>query len=111
MPEIWSAGLIADVRVVGTGVESLPAQKAQFERQFGYLVTNRTALLVTGHRRENFGGFECIYQALGQVERQLPDVDVDVVFPVHFNTRMWFRVAGHLASCRTANSYAFRHTM
>ncbi len=61
-----------------------PVLKTQFEHQFGYLAANRRLLLVTGHRRENFGGgFERICQALVQTARQFPDVDV--VYPVHLN--------------------------
>ncbi|WP_085721739.1 non-hydrolyzing UDP-N-acetylglucosamine 2-epimerase [Pseudomonas sp. B22(2017)] len=61
-----------------------PALRAQFERQFDYLAANRRMVLVTGHRRENFGGgFERICQALVQTARQFPEVDV--VYPVHLN--------------------------
>jgi UDP-N-acetylglucosamine 2-epimerase (non-hydrolysing) len=61
-----------------------PALRAQFERQFNYLAANRRMVLVTGHRRENFGGgFERICQALVQTARQFPDVDV--LYPVHLN--------------------------
>ncbi|KAF4558664.1 UDP-N-acetylglucosamine 2-epimerase [Pseudomonas sp. CES] len=61
-----------------------PVLKTQFERQFDYLAANRRLLLVTGHRRENFGGgFERICQALVQTARQFPQLDV--VYPVHLN--------------------------
>ncbi|WP_151884236.1 non-hydrolyzing UDP-N-acetylglucosamine 2-epimerase, partial [Pseudomonas putida] len=61
-----------------------PALRARFERQFDYLAANRRMVLVTGHRRENFGGgFERICQALVQTARQFPEVDV--LYPVHLN--------------------------
>lgn len=61
-----------------------PALKSQFESQFDFLDASRRMVLVTGHRRENFGdGFERICQALVQTARQFPDVDV--VYPVHLN--------------------------
>ncbi|WP_268256887.1 non-hydrolyzing UDP-N-acetylglucosamine 2-epimerase [Pseudomonas sp. CIP-10] len=61
-----------------------PALKARFASQFSYLATERRLLLVTGHRRENFGGgFERICQALVQTARQFPELDV--VYPVHLN--------------------------
>ncbi|KEY86848.1 UDP-N-acetylglucosamine 2-epimerase (non-hydrolyzing) [Pseudomonas sp. P1B16] len=61
-----------------------PALKSHFESQFDFLDANRRMVLVTGHRRENFGdGFERICQALVQTARQFPDVDV--VYPVHLN--------------------------
>ncbi|HFQ9257796.1 TPA: non-hydrolyzing UDP-N-acetylglucosamine 2-epimerase [Pseudomonas aeruginosa] len=41
-------------------------------------------ILVTGHRRESFGGgFERICQALGVVARNHPEIDI--VYPVHLN--------------------------
>ncbi|WP_095064135.1 non-hydrolyzing UDP-N-acetylglucosamine 2-epimerase [Pseudomonas sp. Irchel s3f19] len=61
-----------------------PALKSHFESQFDFLDANRRMVLVTGHRRENFGdGFERICQALVQTARQFPDLDV--VYPVHLN--------------------------
>lgn len=53
----------------------------------GYSITTREArriILVTGHRRENFGqGFIQICQALKQLALRHPEVDI--VYPVHFN--------------------------
>ena len=44
-------------------------------------------ILVTGHRRENFGqGFERICQALANIAERFPDVDI--VYPVHLNPRV-----------------------
>ncbi|WP_449431674.1 non-hydrolyzing UDP-N-acetylglucosamine 2-epimerase [Pseudomonas putida] len=44
----------------------------------------RKFILVTGHRRESFGGgFERICKALIEVAQQHPDVDV--IYPVHLN--------------------------
>lgn len=41
-------------------------------------------ILVTGHRRESFGGgFERICQALAQIAQQYPDVGI--LYPVHLN--------------------------
>lgn len=48
------------------------------------LSASRKLILVTGHRRESFGGgFERICQALIEVAQQHPGVDV--VYPVHLN--------------------------
>ncbi|MFK0312796.1 non-hydrolyzing UDP-N-acetylglucosamine 2-epimerase [Pseudomonas sp. NPDC090233] len=61
-----------------------PALKQTFEQQFDFLAAERRMVLVTGHRRENFGdGFERICQALAQTAREFPDVDI--VYPVHLN--------------------------
>ena len=61
-----------------------PELNARFARHFSYLAADRRLLLVTGHRRENFGGgFERICQALVHTARQFPELDV--VYPVHLN--------------------------
>lgn len=45
---------------------------------------NKRTILVTGHRRENFGdGFESICQALSEIALHFPDVQI--VYPVHLN--------------------------
>ena len=50
----------------------------------GYAVGNRRYILVTGHRRENFGeGFLHICQAIKELAEQHPDLDI--VYPVHLN--------------------------
>lgn len=56
---------------------------ASLQQQFGYLNPNRRLVLVTGHRRENFGsGFERMCLALRKLaERD----DVEIVYPVHLN--------------------------
>jgi UDP-N-acetylglucosamine 2-epimerase len=49
-----------------------------------FLDRARKLILVTGHRRESFGGgFERICQALMEVAQQHPEVDI--VYPVHLN--------------------------
>lgn len=49
-----------------------------------FLDASRKIVLVTGHRRENFGeGFERICQALITIAKHHPDVDI--VYPVHLN--------------------------
>lgn len=49
-----------------------------------FLDPNRKMILVTGHRRESFGGgFERICQALRKVAVSYPEVDI--VYPVHLN--------------------------
>jgi UDP-N-acetylglucosamine 2-epimerase (non-hydrolysing) len=51
---------------------------------FEFLDPRRRMILVTGHRRENFGqGFERICAALGRIAEAFPDVDI--VYPVHLN--------------------------
>jgi len=60
-----------------TVLENTVAQK-------GYQISDRKFVLVTGHRRENFGdGFLNICAALKEIALQKPDVDI--VYPVHLN--------------------------
>ncbi len=57
--------------------------KAEFESQFGFLNPSKRMVLVTGHRRENFGdGFERICTALALLSERS---DIQVVYPVHLN--------------------------
>ncbi|MEI4931622.1 non-hydrolyzing UDP-N-acetylglucosamine 2-epimerase [Aeromonas caviae] len=51
---------------------------------FPFLDASRRMFLVTGHRRESFGGgFERICEALSLVAKKYPDVQI--VYPVHLN--------------------------
>jgi UDP-N-acetylglucosamine 2-epimerase (non-hydrolysing) len=60
-----------------------PQAAARHQRQFGFLRPDRRLILVTGHRRENFGpGFERLCQALRDVAMR---GDVEIVYPVHLN--------------------------
>lgn len=57
---------------------------SQFEQQFNFLDPNKNLILVTGHRRENFGqGFLNICSALANIAKQHPEVQI--VYPVHLN--------------------------
>ena len=50
----------------------------------GYTVGERKYILVTGHRRENFGeGFLHICQAIREIAAEYPEMDI--VYPVHLN--------------------------
>ncbi|MDX1678075.1 non-hydrolyzing UDP-N-acetylglucosamine 2-epimerase, partial [Arsukibacterium sp.] len=55
-----------------------------FGQQFPYGQHGRRLILVTGHRRESFGGgFEQICAALAELAQAFPDCDF--VYPVHLN--------------------------
>jgi len=64
-----------------------PTRLARVEAQVsaaGYVLGSRRLVLVTGHRRENFGeGFDRIFTALRNLARRFNDVDF--VYPVHLN--------------------------
>jgi UDP-N-acetylglucosamine 2-epimerase (non-hydrolysing) len=63
-------------------LENDPQQSAAFDREFAIDPTKRL-ILVTGHRRESFGGgFERICLALATIAKR---EDVQIIYPVHLN--------------------------
>ncbi len=55
----------------------------ELESRFAYLRPGRRLLLVTGHRRENFGaGFVGICNSLREIAKRQ---DLDIIYPVHLN--------------------------
>lgn len=59
-------------------------QQRALDEQFHMLRPGARLLLVTGHRRESFGGgFERICEALARTAGEFPDLDI--VYPVHLN--------------------------
>ncbi len=53
-------------------------------KEKGYTITEKKYILVTGHRRENFGeGFLNICKALKEIAIKNPELDI--VYPVHLN--------------------------
>ncbi len=69
---------------VAERVEKDRVLRSRFEGQFSFLDPSKRLILVTGHRRENFGeGFEQICSALAEIARQTPDAEI--LYPVHLN--------------------------
>ncbi len=67
-------------------LEKDDSSEERFLDQFGFLNSSEDAkiVLVTGHRRESFGGgFERICEALAKTAKAFPKVQV--VYPVHLN--------------------------
>lgn len=65
-------------------IQSNKELQDRLEEQFSFLDSSRRLLLVTGHRRENFGsGFENICLALVDIAMRYPDVEI--LYPVHLN--------------------------
>ncbi|ETJ48438.1 UDP-N-acetylglucosamine 2-epimerase [Pseudoalteromonas agarivorans] len=65
-------------------LESNEPLKSSLKEQFSFLDHNKKVILVTGHRRESFGGgFENICKALASIARDYPDAQI--VYPVHLN--------------------------
>lgn len=69
--------------------------RARLDSQFSFIKPGRKVLLVTGHRRENFGdGFLDICKALRQLASRS---DIQIVYPVHLNPNVQGPVNEHLA--------------
>lgn len=67
-------------------------------RQFHFLQSEKRLLLVTGHRRENFGqGFVNICQALKSLSET--NQDLQIVYPVHLNPNVQEPVKKLLGQC------------
>lgn len=63
--------------------ENEPALNAEMAAKFPFIDPDRRLVLVTGHRRENFGqGFENICTALRDIAEAS---DAQIVYPVHLN--------------------------
>jgi UDP-N-acetylglucosamine 2-epimerase (non-hydrolysing) len=70
--------------------------RQSFEERFAFLNPKQRLILVTGHRRENFGaGFENICHALADIADR---GDVQVVYPVHLNPQVQAPVQRILAN-------------
>lgn len=68
-------------------IEGSTSMLRQFERDFKFLNSSKKLVLVTGHRRENFGqGFEQICHALAQIANR--HHDVQLIYPVHLNPQV-----------------------
>jgi len=71
------------LEVVGI-IRSDSAAEKKLHNKFSYLDDSKKLILVTGHRRENFGqGFENICRSLHQIIVQ--NTDVEILYPVHLN--------------------------
>ena len=58
--------------------------QSEMSKKFAYLDDNKKLILVTGHRRENFGqGFENICKALVRIASKYQNVEI--LYPVHLN--------------------------
>jgi UDP-N-acetylglucosamine 2-epimerase (non-hydrolysing) len=69
---------------VATDLERDAAARTAIERRFPFIRCGARMVLITGHRRENFGdGFESICRAIARSAGEFPAVDF--VYPVHLN--------------------------
>jgi UDP-N-acetylglucosamine 2-epimerase (non-hydrolysing) len=71
---------------VSNRIDNDKALQSKLAARFPFLDPARRLVLVTGHRRENFGaGFECICHALKEIARE---PGVQVAYPVHLNPQV-----------------------
>lgn len=93
--KVWVTGntVIDALQWVCQKLDDQPTLAASIENQFAFLDPTRKLILVTGHRRENFGdGFKDICNALAELAH---DPRVQIVYPVHLNPNV--REAVHTA--------------
>ncbi|TCM68382.1 UDP-N-acetylglucosamine 2-epimerase [Acinetobacter calcoaceticus] len=76
-------------------INASPTLQAEMRDQFNMLDLDKKRVLITGHRRENFGeGFENICKALKRLASAYPEVEF--VYPVHMNPNVQKPVYEHL---------------
>lgn len=76
--------------------------RSGFDRDFGFLDPRKKLILVTGHRRENFGaGFENICHALAGIAGEHPEAEI--LYPVHLNPNVQEPVRRILGGGRRPN--------
>jgi UDP-N-acetylglucosamine 2-epimerase (non-hydrolysing) len=75
--------------------------QARFEAQFPFLDTGRNLVLVTGHRRENFG--DGMLNICGALKKLSARDDIDIVYPVHLNPNVREPVNRLLGDCRNVH--------
>ncbi len=69
---------------VNREIQSNEKLSASMRDRFAFLREGARLILITGHRRENFGqGFDDICRAIGTLAGEYPDVDF--VYPMHMN--------------------------
>jgi UDP-N-acetylglucosamine 2-epimerase (non-hydrolysing) len=79
-----------------------PEFKRSLDEQFAFLNPERRLILVTGHRRENFGeGFQNICMALADIAEE--HSDVEILYPVHLNPNVREPVSSILAARKLTN--------
>lgn len=72
---------------VKTRIEQDKKLKTDLSSKFSFFDSEKRMILVTGHRRESFGGgFERICEAIRQIA--IANDDVEIVYPVHLNPRV-----------------------
>ncbi len=75
--------VIDALTIVREKIESDESLQKELEQRFEFVDRDKKLILVTGHRRENFGPrFEHMCEAMSQLAQR---DDVQIVYPVHLN--------------------------
>ena len=70
--------------LVQSKLQNQPELQKQFRDTFNFIRDDARMVLITGHRRENFGdGFERICTAIQDLATEFPETDF--IYPVHLN--------------------------
>jgi len=92
--------VIDALQQIAARIDDDPALGVALDAQLPGLAPGRRLVLITGHRRENFGaGFERICGAIAKLARR--HANVDFVYPVHLNPNVRepvYRVLGALSN-------------
>jgi UDP-N-acetylglucosamine 2-epimerase (non-hydrolysing) len=76
--------VIDSLFIIKNKLENNQELQKYFSEKFNFLDDNKKLILVTGHRRENFGdGFQEICKALKESAQN--NQDIQIVYPVHLN--------------------------
>jgi UDP-N-acetylglucosamine 2-epimerase (non-hydrolysing) len=83
---------------VSQRIDNEPDLESKLAAEFPFLSPEKRMILVTGHRRESFGGgFERICQALSRIASAHPDCQF--VYPLHLNPNVQEPVRRLLSDC------------
>jgi UDP-N-acetylglucosamine 2-epimerase (non-hydrolysing) len=86
--------VIDALQMTAARIEQDHVLRERLDSQFAFIKPGRKVLLVTGHRRENFGdGFLDICKALRVLANRR---DIQIVYPVHLNPNVQGPVNEHL---------------
>ncbi len=97
---------VIDALFAALGIlEKNPEMESRLSQRFSYLDPGKKLILVTGHRRENFGeGLENICRALAEVASNRPE-QVQVLYPVHLNPSVNGPVRKALGNAGSSNIF------
>lgn len=97
---------IVDALHYALNLNKFSNMEAKFEKRFGFLKDSKKLVLITGHRRENFGkGFRNICKAIKRLAENFPDCNF--VYPVHLNPNVRKPVQQILNRNKLPNVYLF----